>query len=161
LLAALGLAESASEAEAVAAVQAMLNATGEKLPSAAAGKIEAWKLSAQKAVELSQKVAELEGAAQEREVSDLIEGAKRDGKVTPALEAPLREMGKKDMTQLKTMLSAMPKLVTTAGTETREPGQQAGQVSAGYTLSEADRRIAEMLGNDPKALSEHMNSKMA
>jgi HK97 family phage prohead protease len=92
LLPVLGLAETAIEADAVSAVTSlksfereMMTVTGKATVAEAMGVVQAWKSSADKVVELQATVEEMQTAAANRERASLIEKARKDGKLAPAM----------------------------------------------------------------------------
>lgn len=96
LFASLGLAESASEAEAIAAVaplkemhNALAGIAGKSDPSAIAGVIQAWKAGAEQGKEAAAKLADAEAkladlskAAKEAELAAVIDRGRAEGKLT-------------------------------------------------------------------------------
>lgn len=142
LLAMLGLAEGASEAEAVAALT-KLNAlftelstlTAQKDADAILGTLKAWKVGADQAVQLSQQMAEVKAAAAKAEVEQLISKAKTDGRLAPAMETFARTLAAE---QLKTFLAALPV----------QPVAAPAQPPAGGTvqLTAEEIQVATMMG---------------
>lgn len=147
LLAALSLAPTATEAEGVAHVEALKNekaalltATGKASLSEALGVVAAWKQGAEQAAVLSAKLAEIESKAKASELSSLIEGAVKEGKVAPAQKAALTAMGEKDLEMLRAFLSAAPKVMPSV---VAEPDKGAPSTA---TLSAEDKQAAALFG---------------
>jgi len=151
LLAKLRLPETASEAEALTALSGLeaahaeaerelLALTDAKTRPEALGKLQAFKASHAQVTALSARVRELEAADTGREVDALVKSAMAEGKLPPKLEKWAREMGGKDIAQLRAYLAEAPKLVTT---EAPKAGPGDAEVVA---LTAADRKAAEQLG---------------
>ncbi len=91
ILSALGLAEGASEAEAVARANALtadrerlLKASGESTVDAAVGTIEAGKAAVARVGELNAEIAKRDKDQEDRESAALLAQLKREGRITPA-----------------------------------------------------------------------------
>lgn len=147
LLAALGLASTATEAEAVVALNAKLGAvvellslTGKDSAEAMLGIIKGWKSGSEQVAALSTRVTELETAALNAERSQLIADAKKAGKVPPAQETFLASLS---LEQLKAFLSvAVP--VATVTSPAGQPTKAQQEVAA---LSADEQKIAALFGN--------------
>jgi phage I-like protein len=153
LLTAMGLKDTASEAEALSAFgqltgrfqqseQELLQLTSATSVNESFGVIRGLKDSAAQLTKLNMRVQELEQQDREREVEALIGQGKRDGKLAPAQEAFFREMGKKDVAILKGFLASAPKLVATAVDAAKVPTTEADIV----VLSETEKQTAKQLG---------------
>jgi phage I-like protein len=153
LLTAMGLKDTASEAEALSAFgqltgrfqqseQELLQLTSAASVNEAFGVIRGLKDSAAQLTKLNTRVQELEQQDREREVEALIGQGKRDGKLAPAQESFFREMGKKDVAILKGFLASAPKLVATAADAAKVPTTEADIV----VLSETEKQTAKQLG---------------
>lgn len=156
LLISLGLAETASEADALTALgrfQAIVALTGKTTADEAAGVITAWKAGAEKAVELSTKLEAAEKAAAAKELEDLIATGKAAGKLTPALEPWARTAG---LASLKSFLAAAAPVVST--TQHQEPDNGSGGAIQ-LTREEAD--VARLMGLDPKKVAASKAAKTA
>jgi phage I-like protein len=123
LLSALGLADTATEAQALERFNGLQNQsrellvlTGKDTLPEALGVIQAWKQSAGQAQTALARVAELEGQVKAGELHTMIEAGKKDGKITPALEAWAKTQ---DITALKAFLEVAP--VVVQKTEHQEP----------------------------------------
>lgn len=169
LLKMLGLSDTATEGEAIIALgnlqrdlAAAQKTTAEgdaqlvqlaeaKTRSDALGTFAAWKSASAQVKTLSSEVAELKSAAQVREVSELVDGGVRDGKVPPAMKEFYSDMGKKDLAMLKAFIEKAPKLVTTP--ETAKPRKE--NEAEIVTLSDDEKKIAAELGVDEKKFAEN------
>lgn len=158
---ALGLADTATVAEVMAAVEALKSsadgtedkATGEAkaavaalsalrttlgLPAAATGETIAAATAALKAgakpdpaqyvpvaavAELQSQVASLSARINGGEVDGLIKGAMADGRLLPALEPWARDLGGKDLGQLKAYLDKAPKIAALSGMQGQPPAE--------------------------------------
>lgn len=162
LLKALGLKEDANEAEALAALTALqggtsqlVTLTGKATPAEAIGVLQAWKAGAEQATTLSARVAELEGQTRQSEVRELIEQGKKDGKVTPAMEAVLTSMGKENIATLTAFLEAAPKVAP--GGEHNPPKNPQEHV----TLSAEDKAVIAQMGIDAETYQKHKKAQEA
>jgi phage I-like protein len=156
VLAALKLSETASEAEALAAVTALaaqvqstgtdvaplLALTGKTTVPEAIGAVQALKAEAEKAAALSAKIAEIEKAAVEAERTSLIEEGKKSGKLAPALEAWAKSL---PVESLKAFLAAATPVVTPLGAGKGEP-----KVDPAAPASADEKTIAATLGVKPE-----------
>ncbi len=150
LLASLSLAAQATEAEALSALETLkrdrevlLTATGKASVSEALGVVAAWKQGSEQASVLGAKLAEIEAKAKAAELTALIDGAVKDGKVAPAQKAWLSAMGEKDIETLRGFLSAAPKILPTAAAE---PSTGTSTV----VLTDADKQVAALFGVKPE-----------
>lgn len=152
LLKMLGLQEDATEAEAVSALNArdtgrkelegeVLALTGTKTLSEAKGQLAALKAKADERDTAVAEMEKLKAQALEREVTELVDGAVRDGKVPPALKAFWFEQGKRDVAMLKSFLEKAPVLIDTKP-KTPSRNDAGGEV----TLSDEDKVSAKQLG---------------
>lgn len=154
LLAALGLTESATEQEAVAALTVFktaaakvdgLNVEVAALKSATPDP--ARFVPIDKFNQLNTELVQLKASTVDREVEDLISQAKLAGKVTPAAEDVWRAVGKADIAQLKKLVD------TTPGNPALGGGSQTqGQAPAGdgKTLNEAELAVCKAMGLTPE-----------
>lgn len=150
LFVALGLAESASEGEALAVLSRMqqfqrevLALAGKDSPAEALGILNAWKASHDQVVELSQKLSQLEAEQLGREVDDLVAGAKSAGKIAPTQEQWAKDLGRKDLAALKAFLeAAVPQVPATPEHQPPSGGMTPGAI----TLSAVEREVVRQLG---------------
>ncbi len=166
LLIALGLTETATEAEALAALNArdtkaaaeagivrdMVALTGKATASEAIGTATAWKHAAEQVTTLSARVQELEGAGRDRDVTAMVEDATKAGKITPALREWALSMGRKDIAQLKAFIDAAPVHVVATGERV------AGDVP--MTLSAEEKEVAKNVGITEAAYLERKKSNL-
>lgn len=139
IFAALGLPEDAEEAKAVERISALcaLEADAIKITNAATGadaltvmgkqlKESAAQMAALTAEKeaLSAKVAALEAAQVKAEIAGIIDSLRRDGKLVPAQEDWAKNLGEKDLSQLKAFAASAPVIVSMKGEE--EPAPQTG-----------------------------------
>lgn len=156
ILKALGLPETATEAEALVALQAIqsgnqqvVTLTGKSSMAEALGVLQAHKAAAEQVTTLTAKVAELEGQIADGEVTKLIEQGKADGKIPPALVETLTAMGKQNIATLKSYLEHAPKVAPT-GSHT-PPGADGGPV----TLSVEELAVCKQMGITPEQYKAH------
>lgn len=151
LLIALGLADTATEAEAVAALarlqdggKQLLALTGKSSLSEALGVAVAWKQADEQVKTLTARLSALETEKATHEIDELVAKGKKEGKVPPAMEAFCREMGQKDLVMLRSFLE---KAVPVVGAPAKAPA--VGDPSDA-TLNEHDLEILSKTGTDPK-----------
>lgn len=150
LFVALGLAESASEGEALAVLSRMqqfqrevLTLAGKDSPAEALGILNAWKGSHEQVASLSAKVAQLEAEKLGREVDELVAGAKSAGKIAPTQEQWAKDLGRKDLAALKAFLeAAVPQVPATPEHQPPSGGMTPGAI----TLSAVEREVVRQLG---------------
>lgn len=159
LLAGLGLAESATETEAVAALTLIKNQAVlvDGLQTQVASLKNATPDAARfvpidKFNELNTELVTLKAAQVERDVEVLIGQAKADGKLTPAAEAVWREVGKSDLAKLKSLVEKTPANPALAGqqqTDGKPPvGGQGG--AQGAQLSDEQLAVCKRMGITPE-----------
>lgn len=153
LLAALGLPETATEAEALAALNALKTAhTGELAalrakPTEApdpARYVEVATLTAVRG-ELAAATTELAALKAEKhaaEVGEVVTAALAAGKLTPATEKWARDLGKSDIAALKSYVEAAPVVVKPG--ETQSGGK--GGDGKSHQLTDADTAVMKALG---------------
>lgn len=119
VLAALALSLDATEADALAAVNArlarekeLLALTGRDTAGEALGVVQGWKQGAEQAQALADKLATIEASTRETEVVALVDGAEKAGKLVPAQRDWAIKLGRKDVGELKAFLETAPKIVT-------------------------------------------------
>lgn len=149
LLKLLGLKDDATEAEAIAALNAITKSKTDAETAAAALKAAADKPDPAKFVPvetvtaLQTQVAALTAQMTEREVNDLVKQALDDGRLLPAMETWARELGKKDMAQLKAYIGAAQPIAALKGTQT---GGKGNAPAAAGELSEEQRAVCKAMG---------------
>lgn len=159
LLALLGLAADATEAQALAAVTelaaraqgalepTLATLTGKKSPAEMLGTLMAWKTTAETVPTLTARIQEIEAEKGKAEVKQVLDAAVADGKVAPAQVAMLTTMGQANLEQLKAFVAAMPAVLPKR--KAKEPSDGEGVV----TLSAEDLKVAQLMGTDPKKLA--------
>lgn len=157
VLKALGLKDDAGEAEALSATvqlndfkREILTLTERQTLAEAVGEIAAMKQAREQVVALGAKVAELEGAAREREIVAMVEGAMKAGKISPAMKQWALDLGKKPdgAVSLKTFVEAAPVL---AQPEVKTPPTKS-EISV-IELTADDKAVAEAMGIEPEKLA--------
>lgn len=158
LLAGLGLAESATETEAVAALTLIKTQAGlvDGLQSQVAALKNATPDAAKfvpidKFNQLNTELVTLKAAQVERDVEALISQAKADGKLTPAAEAVWRDVGKSDLAKLKSLVEKTPANPALAGnSQTGGQAPAGGQGAQGAQLSEEQLAVCKRMGITPE-----------
>lgn len=147
LLAALGLAETATEAEGLAALSALkaqhstsVAALKSQKPDPAAY-IEVAAFSAVQA-----ELATLKASQRTAEVAALMAEGLADGRILPAAEVWAKELGEKDIASLKAFLATAPKVAALQGTQT---GGHAPTQKDVQSLSESQLAACRAIGVDP------------
>lgn len=151
LLAALGLPETATEAEALAALSALKTAhTGElaALRGVApdpAKYVEVATLTAVRGelATATTELAALKAEKHEAEVDKVVKAALAAGKLTPATEAWARSLGKSDLAALNGYIEAAPVVVKPGETQT---GGNAGKGAGTSQHTDADVAVMKALG---------------
>lgn len=158
LLASLGLQESATETEALAAVAALktnvatlsVQAThpdpARFVPIATLSALQAEHADLQG--RLAALTAEVNGGKLEKVVSDGLAA----GKLTPATEAWARELGKKDLAVLTAFLAAAPVVVALGQTQS---GGKGSTGAGGAALSETELAVCKATGTSPEDFIKH------
>ncbi len=150
LLAGLGLQESATEAEAVAALSALTaRAAGadglasEVAALKAAGPDPAKYAPVAVMKSLQDQVAALTAQVNGRELDELVGGALQQGKLLPPQEAWARDLGARDVASLKLFVANAAPNPALTGTQTggRDPGAGGGE-----GLSETDLAVCKAMG---------------
>lgn len=146
VLQALKLADTATEAEALSAINRtqegmlqLLSLTGKTSAGDALATVQGWKVGFEEAAKLSQEVKALSAKVQAAEVDALIAKGKADNKVTPRNEAFCRKLAEKDVTLLSAFLEAAQPAI-------KEPHREA-RTSGGGEVPEELRAIAAHLGH--------------
>lgn len=151
LLAALGLPETATEAEALAALSALKTAhTGElaALRGVApdpAKYVEVATLTAMRGelAAATTELAALKAEKHEAEVDKVVKAALAAGKLTPATETWARSLGKSDLAALNGYIEAAPVVVKPGETQT---GGNAGKGAGTSQPTDADMAVMKALG---------------
>jgi len=150
LLAKLGLAESATEVQALAAFETitgtsrkLIEITGAASEAQALGTVTAWKASHDKVTELTAKVAKIEADAAAAEVKALLDQAIKDGKATPAQRDALMLMSPE---ALKAFIAAAPVIHGKGYTPPKAGGEA--------TLTAEDIEICKKMNLDQKKFLE-------
>lgn len=151
LLAALRLADSASEADALAALSsvqafqvAVLSLAGKATHQEALGVLQGFKASHEQVAALTTEVSELKKASAAAELEKAIEEGKQAGKISPGMEPWARTQTPE---AIKAFLSVAPKLLPTVTKAPKDKGVENGE------LTKADLRLAKLTGTDPKLIS--------
>lgn len=151
LLAALGLTESATEQEAVAALTAIKTSAAsvaglntEIATLKAATPDPARFVSIDKFTQLNTELVQLKATTVDREVEDLISQAKLAGKVTPAAEDVWRAVGKASIAQLKKLVDTTPGNPALGGKSQTQGEDPAG--GDGKTLNETELAVCKAVG---------------
>ena len=161
LLAKLGLAETASEAEALVALSKffdLLAATGKSSIPEALGVIAGWKAGAEKAAELATKLEELGRAELASKIDKLIGDAVQAGRLSPASEPKMRELAKHGVEALEAALSVLP---VTGKPANREQPPAPGASPEELALTAEEREGCKKIGLSLKDYAEHKAKKLA
>lgn len=160
LLAALGLAETATEQEAVAAVTALKSQAesvaglNTQIASLKAQTPDPSKWAPIETVNtLNTQIAELRSTAASREVDELIERARAEGKVVAAVEPVWRELGKANIAQLRQLVDSTPANPALAGqsqTGGKAPGSGGGGGGGGSQLTDTELAMCKSMGLTPE-----------
>lgn len=172
----LGLPETATEAEIIAALARVQDAeararteartatdalapflalAGKTVAAEALGAFQAFKAEAEKVPALAARVTELEKAAVDRERDALIEQGKKDGKLPPALETWAKAQ---PVESLKAFLAAATPVVTPAGGGAKPP---TGDPAAPVAVTDEQRKIAALIGVKPDDVAKRIAAARA
>lgn len=149
LLAALGLQETATEAEALAAMDALkTNVTALTAQVAAPDPAKFVPIATLTALqgeknELQTKFAALQAEVDTGKLDKVIGDAKAAGKLTPATEAWARDLGKKDLAALTSFIDAAPVVVKPGNTQTGGNGKGGTDVDDPLALAAAARQYQD------------------
>lgn len=164
LLALLGLAETATEDEAVVAINKLIDAgkahetvvsvnkaaiealglKPEATASEITGTIMAMKQAHGQHGDLAGKVAELQHKLVARDAQDAVDLAVNSGKITPAMKDWALDLAKKDLAGFQVFVSKAPFVVRT---DKIVPADQGG---GGQQLDETELQVCRMFGNKPE-----------
>lgn len=169
LLAVLGLSETATEDEAVIAVNkikadgmsivanravlAVLGVQDEATLSEVTGTIMAMKQSHTQVSELTKTVGDLRGKISERDANDAIALAINTGKITPAQKEWAVEYAKKDLAGFQVYVNKAPVVVPLDKIVTDDKSAGAG---SGAQLDEVTLQVCKAFGNKPEDVKKHM-----
>lgn len=143
-LSALGLADTASDADGLAAITALrtqltgakdelaklVALSGKATSTEAAGVIQAWKTASEQVASLSARLAEAEKAAADRERDTLIQTGVKEGKLTPAMAEKWAK--EQPVASLRAFLEAAPKIVAPPVVEpVKQPGAATAKAGEG------------------------------
>lgn len=152
LLALLGLADTASEAEAMAKLSQiqgpfteLLSLTSKASASDAMGVVKAWKVAADGVPAMHTELSQLKKSSEDAERQALIDEGKRRGVVPPAYEPVLKTM---ELSQMKEFLKVAVPVHPAKGKETNDV-----TVIQTVTLSQADKDVARQLGVSEEAFA--------
>lgn len=139
LLKALGLSETATEAEALAALAALKSATPDPAAYVGVGTLNAMRGELATA---TTELAALKAEKHEAEVDKVVTAALAAGKLTPAMEGWAKNLGKTDLAALNAYVEAAPVVVAPGTTQT------GGQGGAGksHQHSDVDTAVMKALG---------------
>lgn len=168
ILSALGLSASAGEADALAAVSALKDAsaklcelTGKPSAAESIAVAAAWKESAAQVSALKESAAKAEAARVESEFNAVLEGATKEGKIPPAADSTQRKFaeslrGKPGAVDvLRAFVAALPSLVVSE-TPIKEPAPANGVV----VLSAEDKAMARKMGISDAKFAESKARRM-
>lgn len=151
MLKSLGLAESVTEAEALSAIALLKSkASGAdtlavEVATLKAGTPDPAKyVSVEKYNELNTQIVALKGAEHKREVDAVIDKARAEGRLVPAVEEVWRAVGQSDIAQLKKLVEATPANPALAGQQQTNGQQQEKKDPA--KLDEAQLAICKNMG---------------
>ena len=161
LLAALGLQETATEAEALSAVAALkTNVAALTAQVATPDPAKFVPMATLTALQgenagLASKVAALQAELDGGKVNALIDQGKADGKIPPAMEDWARDLGKKDLAALSAYLDKAPSVIKPGTTQT---GGKSGGGEGAAALSAEQQKVCELLGVDPAAYQQTLSA---
>lgn len=150
LLILLGLKEDATEAEALAALQAILEAKKTNEEALAAARAEAEKPDPTKFVpvsavtKLQEEVASLSAAVVGRDVQEVVDKAITEGRLLPALKEWATDLGKKDIAALRAYVEKAQPIAALSGTQSG--GQGGGKDKDKDALTEDELAVCRSMG---------------
>lgn len=158
LLAKLGLTESATEVQAIAAFDAMVGTsrqlieiTGAATEGQALGTVTAWKASHDRVTEMSAELTKIRADSAAAETKALVDGAIKDGKAAPAQRDALLTMSPES---LKAFLAAAPAIHARPAAGTKPETDSA-------TLSAEEQEVCRKLNLDPAKFLEAKKKTIA
>lgn len=152
LLLLLGLKEDATEAEALAALQALIAGKKQAEEAVAAAKSAAENPDPKRFVpvgivqDLQTQVAQLTEAVNSTAVDKVITDAIREGRLLPAMEGWARDLGKRDLAALKSYIAAAQPIAALSGTQSGGRDRAA----EGDELSEHELAVCRSMGLSPE-----------
>jgi len=161
LLAALGLPETATEAEALAALAALKSTNANNEQTIAALKLAVpdpaafVPIAALKSAQ--DELAALKNAQHQAEVDALVNAGLADGRILPASEAWARDLGCKDIASLKSFLATATPIAALKGMQTQGHKPQ-GESGA---LSDIELAVCKAFGNAPEEVKKNMAAEAA
>lgn len=147
LLAALGLPETATEAEALTALAALKSNNEQAIAALKAAAPDPAAFVPVAALKAAQdELATLKNAQHQAEVDALVTAGLADGRILPATEAWARSLGQQDIASLKSFLAAATPIAALKGTQTQ------GQKPQGETgaLSDTELAVCKAMGMSPE-----------
>lgn len=158
LLQALGLAETATEAEALTALAALKNTQLTELAALKSAQPDPAQFVATATLSAVQghlatanaELAALKAQALEAEVTGVIAAALTAGQLIPATEGWARELGKSDLAALKAFVAAAPVVMVPGSTQTAAAGvgAAAGNPATGAAVTATELAVMKALGLD-------------
>lgn len=121
----------------------LMAATGKSTVAEATSTIAAWKSGAETATVLTAKLAQAEASAKQAEVDAVVKKAVEDKKATPAMVATLTSMGLRDLTELKSFIEAMPRVVGA-------PAQQKASTEGSTSLTAEELQVCKLTNTKPE-----------
>jgi phage I-like protein len=163
LLVALGLEENATEAQAVArfaqmqlSQQQLLSLAGVKELPQAVAIVATWKAASDALPAVQKKVAELEAAGTNGKKTALLDQAKKDGKVSPALEPWLMTLSLEQVEEF--VAKAAP--VSVADPKEKKVKEKDGG-TATASLSQTEKAVAAQMGISEADMEKHVAKRAA
>lgn len=151
VLQALGLADTAGEADALSSVTKLqgntkdiVALTGAPDIPRALGVLHAWKEAAAKLPAAEQEIEKLKVAALERKVRSVVNKALLDKRLPPSMKEKALKLGSQDLEMLQGFLDAFKPLTPKASNEKDPADAEAGAVTV--TLTKGDREVAKRMG---------------
>jgi phage I-like protein len=158
LLAALKLSESATEAEALAALSrvqelqtAVSSLTGKATPAEVVGTLQAFKASHEALAQARQELEALRAEKEKVELEKVIEEGLKAGKLTQAMLEWARKQG---VAELRAYLAVAHRVIPTPAKPPKGEGKGGeNQEEAALEVTEADRHMAHLTGTDLKLIA--------
>lgn len=158
LFANLNLPNDASEEQAIAAYKQMTDKAGKDATAltSLSAQVETLKsaqpdpskfVSIDVVKELQTSLSALNATVIKNEVDKVLDAGRVAGKILPAMESHLREMGNKDLAALNAFVATLPAIAALTGTQTA--GTVPGQTGAAALTTE-ELQVAKLLGQTPE-----------
>jgi phage I-like protein len=151
LLSKLGLSENASEAEAIAKLEALQAFNGQVFAltsktsiAESLGVLNAWRANEAEVVRLGKALADVEAKGADREIEDAITKGKTEGKITPASEPELRKLAKEHG------VKALIAFLSVAAAAPKPAGEPEGGAAGEVTLNAAELEACKKFGRKPE-----------